>query len=1336
MTLLYQFRKEVGLPQPAGANDLEGRWEGDAVEYGFVRGHITGHWLSAASREYALTGDTTYLNRINDVVAGLGQVQDAFTANGEAGYLSAFPSSNFTELENNQISWPRIVPYYTIHKIMAGLNDANTYTGNTQALDIAYGMADYFVNRVSGLSQSVKTQMVQSQYNQSREFGSMNEVLTDLYVKANAASDPRAQGYLELADVFNNRTLMDQIAAGNDVLSGTHANTHIAQAVGWARYAQVTGDQNVKNGATNFWDMVLRDHTFVTGGNSYGEHFSTPGKETGTNGSALSWNTAETCNTYNMLKLTRTLFEQDPQAKYAAYAENALINNILPSIDPNKGTVTYFMSLEPGRFKTYSTYQDYNGAFWCCFGTGLENPTRYADLTYFKNADALYVNTFMPSQVNWSEKGITLTQDGDSTTADQTMHMTVNTANPTDAQLKVRIPSWANGPVTVTINGQAYTGDVKRGEYLTLDRQWQDGDQIEVTMDKNLYIRRSRDDPSMVSVYYGAVLLAGELGTQNLPGNDQEAVNDWDYSSNAVPSGLVPDIDAVNADPSSWLVPVPGQDMHFELYDNGSPTGIIFKPFYDTHHERYSVYWKLNAPAGTRTWRGGGMDLIQDGTNWDVAPAAGDSVVFDGDLTTSIDNNYASGTALNNITFASGAAAFNIHGNRINVQGDVTNLSPQTQTIATDLQIDSGNHAFNATNAPMVISGNLQGAGTLVKNGSHTLTLTGNNTHSQTIVNEGELRVGDGGTSGSIGSGDVTLANNATIAFDHSDNITLNNAISGQGNLKKRGAGDLTVITPQAYSGQTLIEQGTLRLGTGSVANGIFTLDFDSASGTVSDKDGQASGFTRRLAGTADPTNDANLDLDTANGQLLVTSGGPADFHNEVNLSDIEAPGINLSDLGIDAGSDFTVSASFADAPNAANYRQYGVYVGDSAYRLIRGGYLTIDNAGIFGVNNTGGSGSDSGLSNTTFGAPAAGGSMDVVLSRISGVFTLTVNGVDVTPSSQLSELNSLSDLTLGVFSLHTSSSSGAFTVPLTQFSVSSPDLPAQVYDGGLPTDTDVVIAAGAVLDLNDMSQTVASLAGSAGSSLMFGSGMANVLMVNGASGSTQFDGSITGQGQLVKAGNATLILGGDSSFDGPVSVQGGVLALLSGASISGISSVDVQPGATLAVELSAPGNLDLLSVLGTFTAGGTLDVTLAAGAAAPQSGDTYDLFDFISAGGAFNAINLPTLSSALEWDTSSLLTTGELSVVGAALPGDLNGDGYVGLDDLQLVLDNWNLTVPDGHPSDVNGDNYVGLDDLQPVLDHWNEGTPAPTSTIPEPASLILFGLGTLACMRRRRSA
>lgn len=1334
--LLYEFRKQAGLSQPAGANDLGGFWEGDSNDFGFVRGHTAGHYLTAASRMYALTGNTTYLNNVNDIVTGLADVQTAFNNNG---YLAALPESVFTVLENDQMSFPTAwVPYYTQHKIMAGLNDAHTHTGNQQALDVVFDNAQYFVDRVNALSPSVVERMVKTHENQGREFGGMNELLTDLYVKADALSDSRAQGFLDLANVFNNRTYMQTLAAGIDALPGTHANTHIPQAVGWAKYGRVANDQTATAAAQNYWDIVTRDHTFVTGGNSYGEWYRTGGQETGTDGSLLSWDAAETCNVYNMLKLTGELIQQDPQQKYAAYAENALINQILPSMDPVEGVTTYFMSLKPGHFKTYHTGHVHDGSMWCCAGSGMENPTRYTDLTYFKDADALYVNTFMPSQVDWTEKGITLTQEGDSTTADETMRMTVNTDSPTDAELNVRIPSWANGDVLVTINGQAYQGDVNRGEYLALNRQWQDGDEVEVTLDKNLYLRRSRDDPNMISVYYGAVLLAGGLGTDGLPGNNQKAVGQGDYAG--VPITVsVPDIDAINADPSSWLVPVSGEEMHFELYDDGVATGIIFKPFYETHHERYSVYWKLDAPAGTRTWRGGGSyNTVQEGLNWDIAPAPGDSLQFDGDLTTSVDNNYASGTAFNDITFAPNAAGFTVSGNRITLQGSVSNLSTQTQTVNTDLNLAAGDHTFNASGAPLVIGGQVSGDGNLVKTGDNQLTLLANNNHHATVVNDGELHVGNGGTTGSLGTGDVTLANNATLAFNRSDNATLASTVSGNGNLRKLGAGELNVIKPQLYTGQTIIEEGTLRLDTGSAGNGTFSLDFDTQGGTVKDTNGEGTGFTRRLAGTADPTNDANLDIDQTAGTLSITSGGASDFYGENGLQNIEAPGINLSDLGIDTNADFTITANFQDAPSAANYRQFGVYVGDSAYRLLRGGYLSVDAHNIFGVNNTGSSANDSNLTLTSTGAPTTGGDVDVVVTRIAGVFTITVNGVNATPSSQLTELNGLSDLTLGVFSLHTSSSSGDFTVPLTSFTITSPDLPAdEIFQGMLPTATDVVIAAGATLDLNDMDQTLGSLDGEAGSGLIMGNAQANTLTINGTDGTTQFDGTITGQGNLVKAGNSTLKLGGANSFSGSLSVQEGILALLSAASITNASSIDIQPDATLALELSGPGNLDLLNITGNFSANGTLQVTLDPNAPSPQPGDSYDLMDFASATGAFITLKLPTLSQGLAWDTSNLLTTGVLSVDVPVLQGDLDGDGFVGITDLNLVLSSWNNTVQDGHPADPTSDNFVGIEDLNVVLGNWNTGTPPnsdATSNIPEPTSFTLLTLSSLFLCHRHR--
>ncbi|QDU57204.1 beta-L-arabinofuranosidase domain-containing protein [Aeoliella mucimassa] len=1392
--LLYEFRQQAGLPQPAGALDLEGRWEGDANEFGFVRGHTTGHYLSAASRMAALTGNQTYLDHVDQVVSGLAEVQDAMNDNG---YLSAFPSTLFDRLENNQLSFPDAwVPYYTVHKVLAGLNDAHTYTGNQQALEVAFELSDYFVDRVDGLPQNVVNQMVTSHVNSGREFGGMNELLTDLTVKASDARDPRATSYLELADVFNNRSLMNELAAGNDVLNGIHANTHIPQAVGWARYGQIAGDQDATDAAVNFWSIVVRDHTFATGGNSYGEYFRTPGQETGAGGALLSWNTAETCNVYNMLKLSEQLFAASPEYKYAAYSENALINHILPSIDPHEGVTTYFMSLEPGHFKTYHTGHVHDGSFWCCAGTGMENPTRYAAMAFFKNANSLFVNSFMPAQVDWQEKGITLTQYGDATTADETMRMVVSSDGLTQANLQVAIPSYAFGDVTVTINGQAYEGPVNRGEYLSLDREWQDGDEIEVSFDKRLYLRRSRDDPDMVSVYYGAVLLAGELGTAGLPGGDQQALHDWDFSGVSDPS--VPAIDASDADPETWLVPVEGEELHFELYDDGQATGIIFKPMYETHHERYSVYWQLNAPQATRTWRGGGMNTFQEGTNWDLAPTAGDSLAFAGSLTTTVDNNYAADTEFEHLSFLSDAAAFTLAGNRLQLSGNITNLSTNTQTIEADLRFTSGTHTIDAHEGAIVIGGNISGDATLVKTGAQRVTLLGTNTHSATVVSQGELAIGNGGTTGSLGTGSVVLENNASLLLNRSDETSLATSISGEGNLVKQGSGTLTVLREQSYQGQTVVEAGTLQLGTNSIGQGAFSLDFTQAGGLVNDANGQGTGFTRRLAGTTSAANDPRLALDTNAGVLEITSGGPADFNGDINLQNIEAPGVNLSDLGLSGDSDFTITASFLNSPDAQNYRQYGVFVGDSANRLVRGGYLTIDNHGAFGVNNAGGTPYDANLAYNAAGAPATGGELEVVLARIGGLFSLTVNGVNVTPTSQLSELNSLSDLTLGVFSLHTNSASGAFTVPLTSFTIQSPDLPGEISTGSLPSDTDVVVAAGATLDLNNLNQTIRSLAGEPGSQVLLGQAGGNTLTIAPQGAASLFQGTISGQGSLEIRGSGSQSLSGVQTYTGQTIVSSGTLSLVGNGSIASSSSIFIASGATLdtsgltdafivasgqrlsllgggevggdthiadgatltgsgriagdltldsgatvMLTLQSPGVGDTLEITGALTLVDNvmLDVSLGDSIDSLEFrfGDSWQVLAFDTSVGEVSEIDwaLPPLSADLAWDTSALLSTGVLAV-GSGLAGDFNRDGVVNLGDYTVWRDH--LGSPAGTlPS-------VGT--LTGAIDHshyqlWRDqfGRALPTSSVeqshvPEPHSVLLTIIGiALLAVRAKHS-
>lgn len=411
--LLWPFRNNAGLAQPAGASNLGG-WEG-ASGFTAVRGHMVGHFLSAASREYADTGDTNFLNTINYLVAELGKVQSALSTNEIAnglpyGYLSAFPSSYFTTLENSPTSAQ--VPFYTIHKILAGLVDACRYTTNNAALDMAIAMSDYHQARMAKLtSAQIEAMFVASTGH--TEWGGMNETLTDLYLLSNARGDTNAARHLTFAEVFHRNWFINPLSTNLDILAtgenggGMHANTHIPQVTGFACVASVlnTNDpQRVRlyTAASNFWHMVVGQHWLVLGGNSYAEHFSTPGKETGTGGSALTWNTAENCNTYNMLKLTRQLFMQNPSVQYADYYEHALYNQILAALETNGGMMAYFAAMNPGNFKTYCQP---TGSCWCDTGTGIENPTRYNEAIYFQKSNVLWVNLFIPSILNWTRPG-------------------------------------------------------------------------------------------------------------------------------------------------------------------------------------------------------------------------------------------------------------------------------------------------------------------------------------------------------------------------------------------------------------------------------------------------------------------------------------------------------------------------------------------------------------------------------------------------------------------------------------------------------------------------------------------------------------------------------------------------------------------------------------------------------------------------------------------------------------------------------------------------------------------------------------------------------------------
>ena len=385
--LLSGFRKEAGLTPKAKAY---GGWESMTIA-----GHSLGHYLSAVALMFASTGDTRFRDRVNYILAEL----DACQRTNGNGYVAAIPNGKkiFQEVSAGDIrpqpfdlngGW---VPWYTLHKLFAGLLDAHQYLQSTKALDIAAKLGDWADTTLAKLTEEQFQRMLDT------EHGGMNEVLAELYARTGNKK------YLQLSRRFHHKVVLEPLTRQEDRLQGLHANTQIPKLIGLARRYELTSDEADKTAAEFFWQRVVHHHSYVNGGHSDGERFGPPDKLN----NRLSQNTAETCNTYNMLKLTRHLFEWHASASYADYYERALYNHILASQNPDDGMVCYYVPLRAGSRKVYSKPFD---SFWCCVGTGMENHAKYGEAIYFHGNNALWVNLLFPSELNWRENGWALKQ--------------------------------------------------------------------------------------------------------------------------------------------------------------------------------------------------------------------------------------------------------------------------------------------------------------------------------------------------------------------------------------------------------------------------------------------------------------------------------------------------------------------------------------------------------------------------------------------------------------------------------------------------------------------------------------------------------------------------------------------------------------------------------------------------------------------------------------------------------------------------------------------------------------------------------------------------------------
>src|SRR5262245_21879696 len=569
--LLHNFRVNAGMP--SSAKPLGG-WEAPDVE---LRGHTVGHYLSALALMYAATGDERFKSRADSMVAELGKIQAEQARKFHAGYLSAFPEEFFDRVDARQ----RVrAPYYTIHKIMAGLLDVHELCGNAQALEMVTKMADWVKFRVDRLSEE------QQQRALSTEFGGMNEVLANIYAATGNAE------YLRVAHTFDHKAIFDPLARREDPLNGLHANTQFPKIIGAAREYELTGDTRFRDITTFFWDRVVHHRTYVMGGNSDGESFF-PEEEFSKH---LGASGPETCNTYNMLKLTRHVFEWSADAGAMDFYERALFNHILPSQDPATGMVLYYCPLRPGAWKSFSTPDD---SFWCCVGTGMENHTKYGDTIYFHDNDSLYVNLFIPSELTWKDKGIVVRQETKFPEEEAT-HLAITVKQPTRLALKIRQPAWASSGLNVEVIGEgpARSLEPSASGYVTIDREWKSGDRVDVRMPMSLHTTAMPDNPHMIAVMYGPMVLAGDLGKEGL-----EDVKRYGPSApqvgrvrTPVIPAFVTDTAAIEKSVTSKIVS-DGAPLRFKTKGLAQPHDVTLEPLYRINDQRYTVYWNVYSPT-------------------------------------------------------------------------------------------------------------------------------------------------------------------------------------------------------------------------------------------------------------------------------------------------------------------------------------------------------------------------------------------------------------------------------------------------------------------------------------------------------------------------------------------------------------------------------------------------------------------------------------------------------------------------------------------------------------------------------------------------------------------
>jgi hypothetical protein len=558
--LLHNWRVNAGMSTNARPF---GGWEGLDVE---LRGHSLGHVLSGLSLMYASTGEIAYKSKADSLVSAMAEIQEVIN---QDGYLSAFPQNLINRVIAGKPVW---APWYTLHKVMEGLIDMYQYAGNKQALDVVVKMGDWAYHKLENLSPEQLAIM------HKNEFGGMIEAAYNLYAITGNVNDKK------LAEFFYHQRILDPLAQKEDKLAGNHANTQIPKIIGEARGYELTGDEKERNIADFFWQTVIGHHTYVTGGNSDHEFFFEPDQIS----KHISNATTESCNTYNMLKLTRHLFTWTADPKYADYYEQALYNHILASQDPQTGMVMYFLSYTPGTFKTYCTKDN---SFWCCVGTGFENHAKYGEGIYYHDDKSIFVNLFIPSELTWKEKGIKLIQQT-GYPEEATTHLTIQELKEGNVSLHIRYPAWATSGATVKINGKNVKITQKPGSYIVLNKIWKTGDKIDITYPMSLRLVATNDNPNMAAAVYGPIVLAGDMGSEGIVAPAPYAKDQLDFRNIPVPDNIVTTLNINGRKLNDWLIPVNGKQLVFKTTGVASKE-ITMIPYYQIDKQRYVIYWNL-----------------------------------------------------------------------------------------------------------------------------------------------------------------------------------------------------------------------------------------------------------------------------------------------------------------------------------------------------------------------------------------------------------------------------------------------------------------------------------------------------------------------------------------------------------------------------------------------------------------------------------------------------------------------------------------------------------------------------------------------------------------------